>query len=324
MFRRICSTYGPPSFLVMMIAALIVVFALGGQPSRSLLDDDPTPTGPGLNIVLGAGLQGNGSAGAPLDVKNGTTLGQVVQWNGTANQVSNYCSDPSQRYCVFAEFEQFLTNCTTVYPHFVGSASGAASGCSSTGAQGHPGIINLHTGTNATGYARISSNFSTFAFGGDFGPVCAKQLVEVFDLSTAVSEYIIRIGFMDSGNGANSTDAVQAVYDRVTNGNFWALETRVIGVSTMTKCDGTGGTTSAPVAANTWVTLEECVSSDGTAATLSVNGTICATNTTNIPTSTNVTGIGAVNVNNSGTTPADVNFFIDYYMATIPFGVARQ
>lgn len=313
MHRRTYLEWLPQVGLV--IGSLILALAL---------HDAPRAMGPGLDIALGSGLQGTGSNGAPLDITNGTSNGQTVAWNGSQYVIDKYCGNPSLRYCFTAEFEQFLTNCTTVYPGFIGSATGAGSGCTPAIVDGHPGILALHTGTTATGNARMLSNNTVITFGGNIGESCIRELVSVPVLSTIVIEYLVRIGFMDSATSALSVDAIQAVYDRPNTGDFWALQTCSNSACTLKPCDGSGGTTAAPIVAANWYTLEKCVASDGTSATLSVNGTVCATNTTNIPTGiSRTTGYGAQAVNNTGAVPADENFFVDYMQVSLPFGVAR-
>lgn len=332
MLRMIYSRYMPRALFVVIgfLLTLALTCAIQSTSAPSLLDsaEGTDPAGPGLSITIGAGLQGTGSQGSALDVKHGTENGQVVQWNGSTNTLGRYCGDPSQRFCFIEEFQYFLTNCTTWGAWALGSASGAGADCGLAAVDGHPGVANMTTGTTGTGYSRFLQVTPQYYFGGNFGEYCATELVNVLELSTSVNRHIVRIGFQNHTTGANSTNAVQAVYDSAANGDFWALQNCRAGGGggcNTVVCDGSGGTTAAPVQALTWVTLTQCVNAAGTSSSLKVNGTQCGTNALKIPlaSAAEYTGFGAQHVNSSGSAPADVNFELDYAVVTIPFSVAR-
>jgi len=319
MFRRIY-TYWP----VGAFAALLAIAWALGRPDP---DPDPGAMGPGLNITIGTGLQGNGGTSTPLDLLNGTTNGQVVAWNGTGFEADTYCDDPSKRFCFIDEFQFFFTNCSTFGAWALGSTGGAGSGCSLAIIDGHPGVADLHTGTDATSYARFLQLLGQYVFGGNFGEYCWKALVDITEISDATNRHKARIGFMNSTDGTESTNAVEAVYDSAVNGDFWALNNCRAGGGggcNMIACDGAGGTTAEPVTAGLWVTLEACVNPAGTSTLLRVNGTQCTTNTLKIPSGVGeYTAFGAQHLNATGAVPADTNFFIDYIRVSVPFGAAR-
>ncbi|MBA2718944.1 MAG: hypothetical protein H0U52_06855 [Chloroflexi bacterium] len=325
--------------------ALLLVLAFGIVVARCGPDSDepvkrqlgpglgggfipPTKIGTGTGggggisaVVADSPMTGSGSAGSHLKFSDGTSAGQLLAWNGTAWAANNYCGDPSQRYCFLEEFE-FGTTCSS--GKFAGNASGTGASCTYTAnTDGHPGVVSMQTGTTVTSGIRWSLG-SGVVLGGGQGIYTTKSLVMVQNLSTTVIEYLFKFGFSEPSSNAESVDAIEAVYDRPVTGDKWALKTCSNSVCTTTICDGTGGTVNKPILALTWYTAEITLNAAGTSATLAINGQVCATNTTNIPTgSTRATSIGAQCFNNTGTVPANQICYVDYTAAMLPFGVAR-
>lgn len=294
--------------------------------SAIIIDEPIDPMS--LGSVLGPGLQGSGTAAAPLDIKAGTTNGQTPAWGGTAWANNAYCmGDPSQRYCGYEEWESGTTGSTPVVGKFSGTATGTGASVSYSGLtdSGHPGITALNTGSTATGGERFSIG-STIVFGGNIGTFCTRWLFEFFALSNTTTEYLFRAGFAEpsANDGTNSVDAVQVVYDRPNTGDKYALQTCANSVCTLTVCDGSGGTTNAPVTATTWATAELCVNGAASSATLKINNVLCATNASNIPTGTaRATSVGVQCHNRTGSVPANQACYIDYAWWSLPFGTAR-
>jgi len=276
----------------------------------------PSGGGGGTVTTVGPGLQGNGSPGSPLDIKHGTADGQTVAWNGSQWTIGSYCTDPSMRWCVSDNFTSYSAACGAV--NYFGSATGGS--CSQQRDTTHVGIGRMQTGTvSGTTGSRMSSQTAS---GGQnailFGGLAFTSVALVREpvLGAAGNDYIHRFGFGEwSSVTANNTNAVQAVYDHATNGNVWAIETRAAGVSTVTKCDGAGGTVNKPIVAGTWYVVTLNVNAAATSATISVDGTVCATNTTNIPTAAGV-NVGAQCTKNGGGIDYACDF--DWLVASAP------
>lgn len=278
---------------------------------------------------LGGGGFSSGGGSTSITALNsgipGTENGQVLMWNGSAWALNRGCGDPTQRYCGIEEFEAG-TNCTTI-GKFSGAVTGTGAGCTynSLFDSGHPGILAIATGSTTTGGGRMSIG-STIAFGGNVGTICSRWLFQLLNVSNATIEYLFRAGFSEPtlNDGTNSVDAVQVVYDRPNTGDKFALQTCSNNSCTLKVCDGTGGTTNAPVSAATWTTAELCVNGAGTSATLKINGTLCATQTATIPTGTSrTTSVGLQCHNRTGSVPASQICYVDYAWWSLPFGTAR-
>jgi hypothetical protein len=251
----------------------------------------------------------------------GTEAGQGLGWDGSTWAVKTSLGSPKQRYYYLEEFESG-TACTTIGKFTAGGAVGATT-CAFATESGHQGELTISTPATATDGARLSTT-NGLVFGTPAIPHQVTWLIKISTVSTSVNQYVIRAGFAEPlGTSANSIDAVQAVYQFSANGgvHVWALETRSASTSTVTKCDGTGGTHLATVTDATWYELKLNVNAAGTSASLTVNGDTCATNTTQIPTT--ATAIGLQFFNDSGSTPAARLLTVDYAEYTSPFGVAR-
>lgn len=139
-----------------------------------------------------------------------------------------------------------------------------------------------------------------------------------------MDQFVFRAGFIEPLGNSDSVDAVEIVYQFSVDGASFSFETSSNSTTTKKKMDGTGGTVNQPVSAGVWYTLEECVAGDGSSATAKINGVLSATITTNIPTgSARTTDLGVQCFNDSGSIPAAQICYIDYFEATLPFGVAR-
>lgn len=335
MLRRVYTQFWPHLAFVGLLALACAVQINGMVPP-----DSSSPPGPGLNISLGSGLQGNGSAGSPLDITHGNSNGQVQAWNGTQYYTASFCGDPSKRYCYIEEFEggaNAPSTCGTSQSMTGARTSDAT--CNYGGGNfgaGHPGVLSMQTGTAATSGVRMFTQQSGgIYFGSGTGEICAEQLVMFTDISNATIEYLFRGGFLEPTSNADSVDAVEMNYDRARavalvggGGNFWIVETSSNSNRTEVVLDGStqGGvaTVAQTVTAGTWYTIKQCVNADGTSATFYVNGTLSATVTSNIPTgSTRTTNLGLQCFNNTGGTPANEPCNVDYFRATLPFGAPR-
>ncbi len=309
--------------LLLAVALALALTACGDRPAPQGFVITPSGGASGVTAATsGGGLTvSSGTVGITVPSQNGL----VPMYNGSTWSATTSCGDPTQRWCLYEEFLSGGTSCTTgIGGAWTGVASGSPT-CPGTQVAGHPGIWTGITAATATSGVKEGTGIATITLGGNVGETCVTELAYLPAVSTAVVEYIVRLGLGDTATAnGNNTDGVTATYDRPNTGDFWALETRSNGTSTVKACDGSGGTTSAPVQAATWVKLKQCVDSDGATARLYVNDVQCATNTTNIPTGTSrVVGLTMQIYNNSGSTPAAESLYVDYVLATGPFGPAR-
>lgn len=334
-------------------ALLAVVFAVGcSEPHAPVKDkkfgDVITPSGGGgLSSVtaatgapftgagtagsplafaptLSAEIAGTGSAGAPLKFTTGTSNGQLLAWNGTAWALNGYYGDPAQRAGWVDEFDNSATSCATVGSHFIGVGTGTGVTCSTSSLSGHPGMLGLGTGSTAVGGCRYDTSNNAYAFGGSIGPICTTILMREATLSNSTDEYIFKAGFgVWAALGADPTDGVFAVYDRAANGDFWVFRTCASSSCTSLKLDGTAGTVSQPITGGLWNKIKNCVSADGTSATMTVNDVLSGTITTTIPLESGArrVGIGATMAKTVGTAGRIAD--IDYQSLDLPFGAAR-
>lgn len=103
------------------------------------------------------------------------------------------------------------------------SGTGAASSIVSTNVEANrPGVVQLSTGTTATGRASLAlGSLSTF-FGG--GINTTEMSVRIPTLSTVAQEYSLRLGYGDLVTGADHVDGIYFEYDRLQSVN-WRCKT---------------------------------------------------------------------------------------------------
>ncbi len=153
------------------------------------------------------------------------------------------------------------------------SGSGAISGVG--GEPGRPGIINFATGTTTTGrsglYTTGTGQTAAIGFGG--GRVRFGGLMKISTLSDGTDRFTIRAGCVNSSAGDGS--GVYFRYrDDLSSGNWEAVCRN--GASETATSTGTAADTS-------WHRFEWDVNAAGTSVTFSIDGTVVATVTTNIP-----------------------------------------
>jgi hypothetical protein len=136
------------------------------------------------------------------------------------------------------------------------------------------GVWQLDTGTTSGGSAGLrAGNLNSFSLGQ--GVTILELKMKLPTLSTALEEYVLRIGLGDSSS-SSTTDGVIFKYDRTVSAN-WAIQCKSNTVFT----DGVSAT---PVTTG-WVRLKIVVNAAGTEARFYVNGTEVSASplTTNIP-----------------------------------------
>lgn len=175
---------------------------------------------------------------------------------------------------------------------FLGNAFAQTNGASSSAivgsSTGH--YYHLSTGTASTGRSQLGlegpftdrSEFNpsdlTFSLGG---------IMSLEDLSNGTNRYEVRFGCStDYGIGISDQNGVFFRYVDNVNGGRWQCVTRSGGVETATN-------SGIAVAADTAYKLEIHGNATGTSMGFYINGSLVATNTTNIPTITTMKGIGS-------------------------------
>jgi hypothetical protein len=190
------------------------------------------------------------------------------------------------------------------------SGTGTAANVMVTGETSHVGIVQIETGTQASGRAALQTALDCILLGG--GAAVFEADVRVPTLPVAAQAFAFRIGFGDSV----SADHTDGVYFELTSANAdWRCKT----ASNSNRTD-TGSGENAQ--ANTWTRLRIEINAGGTEAKFYVDGTLKQTLTTNIPTGAGrETGIVASIIKSNGTTERTAH--IDYIYARIEFTTAR-
>lgn len=188
------------------------------------------------------------------------------------------------------------------------STNGAGAAVSVNGSQevsGHPGILDLETGTDAAGGAGVRRGT-----GGDIslgnGIIIFDAVVKLDELATVAEDFIVNIGLgiSFSASSASTTtpgdEAVYFRYDRATSVN-WVGGTNAAGTPTV----ASGGTN---VAVDTnWTHLRFVVNQAGTSVSFYVDNVLIGVSSTNIPTAG--MGLGVLIKKTVGNTERDL--FVD-------------
>lgn len=141
------------------------------------------------------------------------------------------------------------------------------------------GVVQLSTGTNASGRATISQ--STNAIKVDaFKNTAMEWRSNVPVLSTAAQEFGFFCGLATATTTLAQTNGMYFLYNRLLYGDFWVLVTVNGGVATTT-------TTAVAVSTTNFQKLR-VDTVDGTSAAFYIDGTLVGTHTTNLPISTRV------------------------------------
>lgn len=137
---------------------------------------------------------------------------------------------------------------------------------------GESGMVSLSTGTTSTGRAAIATNIDSIC--ADGGVIVYNTRVYIPVLSTAIEEYILRVGGGDVVIG-DFVDGIYVEYDRSVSVN-WRGCTANNGSRTKTSANP------APVVVG-WNKISMEVSVNGFNATIKVNDITIANNIVNIP-----------------------------------------
>lgn len=200
--------------------------------------------------------------------------GTRLQWDGT--NVSWF--NPLQQSFWFDDF---------IYP---GTQFGAWIVNNSNGASqfalaidsGHPGCVQLQSGTSSNGICHFTCGSSSngqgeIILGG--GTVDIYWIINIPVLSNGTDRFNLSIGLNDqnqSGGFDYGNNGCTFDYSDNLNSGNWRLTTNKAGTSTHVN--------SSTAVSTSWVTLRININSAGTLVTFYVNGTSIGTSTTNIPT----------------------------------------
>lgn len=198
----------------------------------------------------------------------------------------------------FRERFRVSTDCiaSTNTSDFAYTVSGTSAAFSSvaTGSDNAVGLLRAALGTTATGRASIGSpNLAVLRFG--LGVATFDTILRLAALSTATDTYSIRAGFIDSITG-ESVDGAFFRYTHSVNGGRWQSVCRSNNVETAVD------TGIAVVAGGALIDMKVVVNAAGTSAAFTIDGTVVATITTNIPVAAGrETGYGVMALRSVGT-----------------------
>lgn len=225
----------------------------------------------------------------------------------THNKISprslNLITVPSFNWVVYEDFNNVMTSYNG---GLVDANTGAGSGATSIASVDtiHMGLLNVHTGTTATGKGSVWNSGSGIVFGN--GAAIFESCFQINTLSSGTQTYTFRVGFGDSIT-AESTDGVFFRYTDSVNSGNWQGVARNNNSETVLN-------TSTTVVAGSFVRLRIEINSAANLATFFINGTSAGTVTTNIPQSTaRETGLLYYIQKSVGTT--DTTTSLDYIMA---------
>jgi len=200
---------------------------------------------------------------------------------------------------------------------WLATASGTGAAASSGGTvAGRVGLVTVATGTTATGRTALEQSTAVFNPPGTEDVLVCSFSINVPTLSTVAEEFVVYAGFGDAA-AAEVADGAYVSYDRLTDGDFWAVKTAQ--GSTRSKT-----VTAMPAVAGRYL-RGIIVWTGGTGATFylydGVNSEIVTTITTNLPSGSQQYGPFFQIRKSAGTTSRTA--IIDYYNWYLFFASAR-
>lgn len=215
----------------------------------------------------------------------------------------NLITVPSLNWVVYEDFNNVVASYDG---GLVDVNTGAGSGAAAVASQDatHMGLLNIHTGTTATGKGSVWNSGSSIVFGN--GLAIWESVFQINQLSSGTQTYTLRNGFGDSIT-AESTDGVFFRYTDAVNSGQWQCVTRNNNVETVVN------TTTAATAGG-FHRFRIDINATATSAVFQIDGTTVGTITTNIPqTTARETGMIHYIQKSVGTT--DASTYLDYIMA---------
>lgn len=233
--------------------------------------------------------------------------GNETRGNTAFGLLDNGTSAQTETFKLFSDFEDTLNGTPFTA---AASGTGASGGTAGTGDTNHTGVVQISTGTTTTGNGGFMTAATALRLSG--GDAVIEALVRVPTLPDGTDSFAFRVGFGDSA-GADMTDG--AYFELTQASANWQCATA--SNSTRTKTNS-----STAAAANTWTRLKITVNAAGTSVKFYINGTLVATNTTNIPTAAGrETGLATNIVKSAGTTARTAD--VDYLQASIVYTTSR-
>ena len=297
--------------IVTFVGAGTNAFSIQGAASAIYMQLDTTnnrlyvgnPTADGTAVLL---IQdAKNTAGDPTGVNGASYYNESA---GTRklrcyeNSVWRDCID--DRRTAFNYSNDFMGATSDGNLVYAVTGAGAANSATAVGSvAGHPGILQLQTGTTATGNARAVSTAAAGILLGNSSEWRFGSGVRIPTLSNGTQRFSYRAGFMDSG----TADSVDGCYFRYTD-NVIAGDWQGVcrSNSTESTCD-----TNIAVVANTWFRLDVVVNSAGSSVDFLTDGTSRCQIATNIPTGAGRgTSFGVMLLKSVGTTSSVVD--VDY------------
>jgi hypothetical protein len=223
-------------------------------------------------------------------------------------------TDPNKFYfCAIEDFVASVIGATDFSS--TASGTGAATSLGVATYTNRVGVVSNSTGTTATGRCTMISNATGISLGG-------ANKINVFDSGTTLSAisdgtntYTALVGYFDSTGGSVQTDAAMFRYTHTENGGNWSCVTRTGGVETSTSAG------IAPTFGTGVFQALRIVNNDSTNCQFYVDGTLVATNTTNIPLGAATMGAGSAIFKAVGTTA--ILIYTDWISLTGIWAVAR-
>jgi hypothetical protein len=257
----------------------------------------------GLRDVYVAGV-GPVAASAAVDLVGS---GWAAVFNPSTGRIEVRFTAPSQIPDGFPSYQKitrlevvdhFLRVISTNTDPISFTQSGAGAGASSAAPPvGRIGIVQLSTGTTATGVSAAQTDMAMAELGN--GRHRLRWDVALQALSDGTETFTTRVGFIDSA-AAESTDAVMFRYNHAVNGGKWECVTRSNGVETATD---SGVVPNPGSAAANYQVFEIEVNAAATSAAFYINGNLVGTIATNIPAGAGRRlGIGAFMLKSAGLT----------------------
>jgi hypothetical protein len=258
---------------------------------------------------------------AALDVSGDTTLTNTTFLNGPSgiNTYDGTHLEWSDEWGMLASSYVANAPVGSTYSLVVAGTGTALSPVTTSVVSGRAGVVQLESGTTATGRTRVMTSVSMINFAD--GDWTFAATVQVPDLSTASEEYVVVVGAQDVLTSFNESNGCYFLYDRSggatdpstgdatgTPGDYWQIwcagggtRTGYI-LNTTSNAEDSFSRVVSTVAANTWYRLEIVMDGD-TKAHFWIDGVEVGRITTNIPTGTSeLTGAGIALQKSAGTT----------------------
>ena len=206
-----------------------------------------------------------------------TTTGQVLTSTPGGNRSWTNVGQILNPLREIVQMEDWITGSylgTFNWTRTVGGAGAAANMHPTTANNlGRPGILELTSGTTATGRANMSLGANSMQFGSGAMELTASFFLP--NLSDVSQTFLFRFGFGDQTTNADFVDGVYFEYNSSLSNN-WLLKTA-------SNSSRTAFDSQIAVNANTWVKLTLAVNDDATTADFYINGSLVRSETANIP-----------------------------------------